>query len=407
MREALAIRGGVRVGPACLPGLAVTELALTDFRSYERLQLSLGAAPVVLTGANGAGKTNVLEAISFLVPGRGLRRARQSDLLREGAPAGACWGVAATIAAATGAVRIGTGRDPRAVGRADEDEPGEDDAPQIERRLVRIDGETARGPAALAAVMRALWLTPEMDGLFLDGAATRRRFLDRTIEGLDDGHGERLNAYRRAMRERSRLLRAGRADPLWLDALEDRMACDGVAIAAARIEAVRRIGAIAAQGFGPFPGAVMDMAGDVEVWLAEMPALEAEGRLRDALSMSRDEDAITGGALMGPHKSDLRVRHGDKDLSAERCSTGEQKALMIAMILAIAVLQVREQGAAPVLLLDEVAAHLDAGRRQALFERILDLGAQAWMTGTEAAAFAGLGQRAQHMRVENGTMRPI
>jgi len=405
VREALAIRGGVRARPAFGPALAVTELALTDFRCYERVRIAAEAAPVVLVGANGAGKTNVLEAISLLVPGRGFRRARQAELRRDDAPADSCWGVAATVATAKGEVRIGTGRDPRAAARFEDDEAADDDATHSERRLVRIDGLPARGPAALGEVMRAVWLTPEMDGLFLEGASSRRRFLDRAIVGLDDGHGTRLNAYQRAMRERSRLLRTGRADPLWLVALEDRMACDGVAIAAARIDAAARIGAIAAEGYGPFPGAIMAMEGEVEAWLAEMPALEVEACLREALVASRNEDAITGGAASGPHRSDLRVRHSHKDLAAERCSTGEQKALMIAMILAIAVLQAREQGSAPVLLLDEVAAHLDAARRQALFERILDLGAQAWMTGTDSAAFAGLADRAQVLSVGDGTVR--
>ena len=328
-------------------------------------------------------------------------------MLRDDAPADLCWGIAATIATASGAVSVGTGRDPRAAGRGEDDEAADDDIIQNERRLVRIDGLPARGPAALGEVMRAVWLTPEMDGLFLEAASSRRRFLDRAIEGLDDGHGARLNAYQRAMRERSRLLRAGRADPLWLAALEDRMACDGVAIAAARLDAVARIGAIAAEGFAPFPGAVMTMEGDLEAWLTERPALEAEGRLREALMASRNEDAITGGAAPGPHRSDLRVRHSHKDIAAGRCSTGEQKALMIAMILAIAVLQAREQGSAPVLLLDEVAAHLDGARRQALFERILDLGAQAWMTGTDPGAFAGLAGRAQTFSVGDGAVRPL
>ena len=407
MREALAIEGGRRPRPAFGPALAVGSLALTDFRCYERLRLDVEAAPVVLVGANGAGKTNVLEAISLLVPGRGMRRAKLAELLRDDAPADLCWGIAATIATASGAVSVGTGRDPRAAGRGEDDEAADDDIIQNERRLVRIDGLPARGPAALGEVMRAVWLTPEMDGLFLEAASSRRRFLDRAIEGLDDGHGARLNAYQRAMRERSRLLRAGRADPLWLAALEDRMACDGVAIAAARLDAVARIGAIAAEGFAPFPGAVMTMEGDLEAWLTERPALEAEGRLREALMASRNEDAITGGAAPGPHRSDLRVRHSHKDIAAGRCSTGEQKALMIAMILAIAVLQAREQGSAPVLLLDEVAAHLDGARRQALFERILDLGAQAWMTGTDPGAFAGLAGRAQTFSVGDGAVRPL
>lgn len=400
MREAVLIRGGARVSPAPA-ALAVTQLAVTDFRCYENLRLTVETGPVVLFGPNGAGKTNLLEALSLLVPGRGLRRARQSDLLREGAGADGRWAVSANVAAAAGEVRIGTGRDPRAAAPGEEDGNGDDEMSPPERRLVRIDGQPRR-PTALAEVMRVVWLTPEMDRLFLDGAPARRRFLDRAIQGLDRGHAARLNAYQKALRERSRLLRAGRADPLWLEALEDRMACDGVAIAAARIEAVHCIGAVAADGFAPFPGAVMTMEGGVEQTLASVPALEAEVRLRDALARSRAEDALTGGAAHGPHRSDLRVRHRPTNRPAERCSTGEQKALMIAMVLAVAQLQAREQAGAPVLLLDEVAAHLDAARRDALFGRILELGAQAWLTGTDRAAFAGLEARAQMFRLGAG-----
>jgi DNA replication and repair protein RecF len=401
VREALLIDGGARAAFA-FP-LAVTELALTDFRGYAGLRLAAEPGPVVLLGPNGAGKTNLLEALSLLVPGRGLRRARQADLLREDASPEACWAVSAVVASDRGAVRIGTGRDPKSARAEPEDENGEEDAGAPERRLVRIDGQ-ARTPAALDTVMRAVWLTPEMDRLFLDGASGRRRFLDRAIQGLDKGHGTRLNAYQKALRERSRLLRMGRADALWLDALEDRLACDGVAIAAARIHAVERLGAVAAKGFGPFPGAELEMAGEVEQDLSEVPALEAESRLRAALARSRDADAATGGAAVGAHRSDLRVRHLPSGRPAERCSTGEQKALMIAMVLAIAELQVREQGAAPVLLLDEIAAHLDAARREALFERLLDLGVQAWMTGTERDAFAALSGRAQMYRLRDGNL---
>ncbi|HLF59296.1 MAG TPA: DNA replication/repair protein RecF [Alphaproteobacteria bacterium] len=400
MREAVLIQGEVRAYQAPAP-LAVTQLALTDFRCYASLRLSAACGPVVLYGPNGAGKTNLLEALSLLVPGRGLRRARQADVLREDAGTEACWAVAASVATQEGEVRIGTGRDPRAAARDEEDVNGDDETSAPERRLVRIDGEP-RGPAALGEVMRAVWLTPEMDRLFIDGASARRRFLDRAIQGLDRGHAARLNAYQRTLRERSKLLRGMRADPLWLDVLEDRMACDGVAIAAARIHAAERISAVASEGFGPFPGAMMKMEGAVEDSLAEVPALEAETRLHDALTRSRAEDAMTGGAAVGPHRSDLRVRHRATNRPAERCSTGEQKALMIAMVLAIAVLQAREQGAAPILLLDEVAAHLDSARRGALFERILDLGAQTWMTGTGPAAFAGLEGRAQAFRVGDG-----
>lgn len=406
MREAILIRSeAAGREPQSAVAIAVTRLLLTDFRCYASLRIAVEREPVVLFGPNGAGKTNVLEALSMLVPGRGLRRARQADLLRDDADASGCWAVAATVATPQAEIQIGTGRDPRAVRAEDDEIAGDDDAAGPERRLVRIDG-ASRSPAALGDILRAVWLTPEMDRMFLDGSSARRRFLDRAIHGLDRGHATRLNAYQRALRERARLLRSNRADPLWLDALEDRMACDGVAIAAARIEAARRIGDVAAQGFGPFPGAIMAMEGDVERSLAEVPALEAEARLREALAASRGEDAMTGGAAVGPHRSDLRVRHSAKNRPAEGCSTGEQKALMIAMVLAIARLQARELGAAPILLLDEIVAHLDAARRGALFDHILELGAQAWLTGTDRTAFAELEGRAQFLRAGAGAANP-
>jgi DNA replication and repair protein RecF len=400
VRKAVLIHGEARASETAV-SLAVTQLALADFRSYASLRLAVSAGPVVLCGPNGAGKTNLLEALSLLVPGRGLRRARQADLLREDADAEACWAVSAGVETPRGEIRVGTGRDPRAAARDDEDASGDDETSAPERRLVRIDG-TPRGPAALGETMRMVWITPEMDRLFLEGAAARRRFLDRAIHGLDRGHAARIAAYQRALRERSRLLRGPRADPLWLDALEERLAGDGVAIAAARVHAAERVSAVAARGFGPFPGAEMEMEGAVERSLAEVPALEAEARLRAALRQSRAEDAATGGAAHGPHRSDLRVRHSALGRPAERCSTGEQKALMIAMVLAIADLLAREHEAAPILLLDEVAAHLDSARRGALFEHILGLGTQAWMTGTEPGVFAGLQGRAQIFRVGEG-----
>lgn len=401
MREATLIRGEMREHPA---PLAVTRLWLTDFRCYASLRMETDGTPVVLFGPNGAGKTNLLEALSLLVPGRGLRRARQADLLRHGAATDACWAVAASVSTAEGEIRLGTGRDPRAAARI-EDEEGEEEATMPERRLARIDGETST-PAKLGAVFAALWLTPEMDRLFLDGASGRRRFLDRAVYGLERSHATRVNAYERAMRERARLLRAGRADPLWLDALEERMASEGVAIAATRIEAAARISKIAAAGFGPFPGAVLALEGSVEESLSEMPALEAEMKLRQSLLQSRGDDALTGGASFGPHRSDLRVYHRVKNLAAELCSTGEQKALMIGMVLAIASLIAQERGCAPLLLLDEVAAHLDSLRRGALFEHLTEIGAQFWLTGTERETFGNLGVQAQFFRVGAGAAMP-
>ncbi len=364
--------------------LAVTRLDLCNFRNCASLRLEVEARPVVLTGPNGAGKTSLLEALSFLAPGRGLRHARASEVGRLEAGGGG-WTMAARIASPDGQISLGTGRDP--------------DGGQAARRLVRVNGTPARAQAALAECLSVVWLTPEMDRLFEDGAATRRRFFDRLVVGLDPAHAGRVQAYDRALRERARLLRDGARDPAWLDALEERMATEGVAIAAARREAAARLDALARDVTGPFPGAALAIEGEVEAWLDDRPALAAEDRLRQALAASRARDAEAGGAGHGPHRSDLRVRHLAMDRAAALCSTGEQKALLVAIVLAHARLLAAARGAAPVLLLDEVAAHLDEVCRRALFERLAELGVQAWLTGTDAGLFAPLGAWAQFLTV--------
>ena len=405
--------------------LTVARLALTDFRCYRSLRLEIDARPVVLFGPNGAGKTNLLEAVSLLAPGRGLRRARLADIERRGAAAP--WAVAATVETPRGPVAIGTGRDPRSGpggpaggdGDGDGDGGGGGGAPPGQagavfgspargpaRRVVKIDGARASGPAALSEIVHAVWLTPAMDRLFDGPGSVRRRFLDRVVYGLDPGHARRVSAYQRALRERARLLRSGARDRAWLEALEHGMAADGVAIAAARSQVGARLRAACAEGFGPFPGADLEVAGTVEGWLAAMPAVEAEDRLRARLAATRAQDAGTGGAAEGPHKSELRVRHGGNGMAAAQCSSGEQKALVVAIVLASAAVVAAARGAAPLILLDEVAAHLDPPRCRALFERIAALGAQAWLTGTDGAVFAGLGGAAQFFRVADATVTP-
>ena len=346
----------------------------------------------MLTGSNGAGKTNVLEALSFLAPGRGLRRAKAEDLLRAGSGQ-APWGVAASVRTPEGDVEIGTGRDPDAAlaGR--------------EKRLVRIDGQTARGQVELAEHMSAVWLTPQMDRLFLEGASARRRFLDRLIYGFDPAHAGRVSAWEKAARERNKLLGDGNRDASWLKALEGTMAEKGVAVAAARLDMAVRLDAACQRAEGPFPRAKVAVSGTVEGWLADgRPALEAEDRLGDILARSRDDDARSGSASDGPNRSDMAVTHIAKDMPAGLCSTGEQKALLIAIVLADARLRAAERGAPPVLLLDEVAAHLDEERREALFHEIEALGGQAWLTGTDETAFAPLKGRAKFLRVEDAVV---
>jgi DNA replication and repair protein RecF len=367
--------------------LSVSRLALTQFRSYETARLEADGRPVVLFGENGAGKTNLLEALSFLTPGRGLRRARLAECDRLGGEGP--WGIAATVEGPRGPVRLGTGR-----------EAGED------RRTIRIDGANAKGQAALAEHVNVVWLTPQMDGLFRESAGNRRRFLDRLVWGFDPEHASRVTIYDNALRERARLLREGRGDPAWLGALEDRMARYGVAIAAARRDVAHRVDAACAAAHGPFPRARLAAVGAVETFLDEGPALAAEDRLREGLAASRRQDGETGGAAIGPHRSDLAVTHPN-GVAAPHCSTGEQKALLVAILLAHARLQSALRGATPLLLLDEVAAHLDELRRRALFEALIEGGAQAWLTGTDASVFAPLAGTAQFVKVASGQLSVV
>jgi DNA replication and repair protein RecF len=381
---------------------SVARLSLTDFRGYARLRLDLDPAPVVLTGPNGAGKTNLLEAVSFLAPGRGLRRARLAELDRRAAPgsddrgadAASPWAVSALVETAHGRVHIGTGRD-----------SGEGDK-LSERRVVRIDGHPARGQKDLAEHVAVVWLTPELDRLFLDGSSARRRFVDRVVYGFQPGHAGEVSAYETVMRERARLLTEGGADAAWLDALEDGMARHGVAIAAARAEVVRRLDAAAGSRPGPFPAARLALAGDIDTALGQAPAVAVEDAARAALKAARGHDAVHGGAAWGPHRTDLLVRYAAKDCPARDCSTGEQKALLLSITLAVARELAAERGEAPLLLLDEVVAHLDGARRAALFDEISALGAQAWLTGTDDELFQGLRGRAAFFRVLDATVMP-
>jgi len=353
---------------------AVERLVLTEFRCYAEARLAVGPGPIVLTGPNGAGKTNLLEAISFLAPGRGLRRAKLSEIDRRGA-AGP-WALALRLATAAGPLEIGTGRDAA--------------SDSGERRLLRIDGARVKSQAELARLVSLVWLTPQMDRLFTEGSGARRRFLDRLVLGFDAEHASRLSAYERAMRERLTLLRDGGADLAWLSALEQEMAANGIAIAAARAQTVARLDRDCAAAAGPFPQARLAMAGEVDRWLDRMPALAAEDALRQRLQAQRRGDGDAGATAFGPHRSDLAVAHVGNALPAALCSTGEQKALLLAILLAEARVLAQARGAAPIMLLDEVAAHLDAARRAALFSEILALKTQVWLTGTDAALFAPL-----------------
>lgn len=372
--------------------LAITRLALANFRSYATAEFACAPRPVVLVGPNGAGKTNILEAISLLSPGRGLRSARLVEHVRRapnGDTANGLWAVAATVLRQDGPWEIGTSLAPGASGAG-------------ERRLVKLNGAQIQGSAELAEIVHLLWLIPAMDRLFLEGSGGRRRFLDRLVMGLDPAHARRAGRYERSMRERLRLLKEGRRDPVWLAGLEQEMANSGAAVAAARARTVEQLNAelIARGRTGAFPCAQLSLEGEIDSLVAELEVDDAATEFSARLEASRRKDAEAGRTLIGPHVSDLQVRHAAKRAPAAACSTGEQKALLISMVLAHAwVLRNREDGRTPILLLDEVAAHLDERRRRALFDEIIALEAQAWMTGTDVALFAGMSGRAETIHV--------
>ena len=370
--------------------IAVSRLMLTDFRGYAKARLAVEPCPVVLYGANGAGKTNLLEALSFLAPGRGLRRAKLSEIDRREQVGP--WALAAAVATPSGEIEIGTGRD--------------ETSDSGERRHLRIDGSPAKSQQELAERFGLAWLTPQMDRIFIEGASSRRRFLDRLVTGFDPGHWARLNAYEKALRERARLLRDGPQDPAWLSALEDAMAENGVALAAARVEAVAKLDAACRSAKGPFPRAGLAVAGSVEASVQSRPALASEDEFRRTLMDSRRLDAESGVTQNGPHRSDLLVQHLGTGVEASSCSTGEQKALLISITLAYARLTAAMRGHAPLLLLDEITAHLDAERRSALFAAILDLKAQAWLAGTDAALFEELRGAAQFFAISQAAIAP-
>jgi DNA replication and repair protein RecF len=366
----------------------LSRLKLTDFRNYAAVSLSLDGRHVVLTGDNGAGKTNLLEAVSFLSPGRGLRRSVLTDVTRIGADGG--FAIFADIEGMEGEVAIGTGI-----------EPGEGES--VSRKL-RINGTSAKSTEELSDHLNVVWLTPAMDGLFTGSSSDRRRFLDRLVLSLDPSHGRRANDFERSMRSRNKLLSEGRFDPAWLTAIEAQMAELGIAMAAARHEMLGLLQSLSTHAVEtPFPTPVLTLEGFMDGRM-DRPAADLEDDYVEALRSGRGRDAAAGRTLDGPHRSDLLVRHGQKDIEASRCSTGEQKALLIGLILAHARLTADMTGYAPILLLDEIAAHLDEGRRATLFDLVDGLGGQSFMTGTDGSMFAALGERAQFFTVTGGSV---
>jgi len=367
----------------------IRRLTLSNFRSYRAAQLEVGARPVVLVGPNGAGKTNLIEAISFLAPGRGLRRATLAEVaFVEG---DGSWAVAADVEGELGLATLGTGIE----APADED--------TTVSRKCRIDREPVSSASAFADHLRVVWLVPAMDQLFTGPASERRRFLDRLALAVDAEHASRVSALERALRSRNRLLEEARPDPHWLDAIEHETAELAVAVAALRAETVTRLAAaLQARRGSPFPSAEIALEGWMEKLLPQHPAREIEDRYRAVLRDNRTRDAAAGRTLDGPHLTDLVVAYAPKDIPAADASTGEQKALLIGLVLAHAGLIGEMTGFAPVLLLDEVVAHLDPGRRAALYAELDTLGAQVFMTGADPAAFTDIAAGAELFDVSPG-----
>jgi DNA replication and repair protein RecF len=388
------------------PSTWVRQLTLTNFRNYASATIDCGAHPVILTGHNGAGKTNILEAVSLLAPGQGLRRAAYADMRRAGHEADG-WALSAQLVSGPDDVRIGTGLAPTPETAAPSRPTGS--------RLVRIDGAPQKSSTALADYVEMVWLTPALDSLFTGAASDRRRFVDRLTLCLAPAHARNSSQFERAMRQRNKLLDIGTRSDAEFEGLEDIMATTGAAIAAARVATIdavaRTIAARHAEtGDGPFPWAEIAIEGTIEDLLqrGEADATTAPTIYRYRLAENRYRDRAAGRTLEGPHRSDLVVTHGPKQMRARLCSTGEQKALLVGLVLAHAeMLGQRSDGGAPILLLDEVAAHLDVHRRTALFEILLRLGTQAWMTGTDAAVFAPLSGNATHYAVDAASVAKI
>ena len=371
---------------------SIRRLTLTNFRNYHAASVDVGGSLVVLTGENGAGKTNLIEAISLLGPGRGLRRATFEEVaFFEG---DGSWAVSAEIEGMLGLATLGTGVAPPAAEEA------------ARSRECRVDREPVGSAAAFADHLRVVWLTPAMDPMFRGPGSERRRFLDRLVLAVDAEHQGRVNALERALRSRNRLLEDPRPDPHWLDAIEHETAELAVAVAAGRAETVRRLqAALAARKDDAFPSAAIALDGWMERLLPDHPAVEIEERYRGILKDNRARDAAAGRTLDGPHLTDLVVHFPLKAISAADASTGEQKALLIGLVLAHANLVADMTGFAPVLLLDEVIAHLDPARRTALYDALGRLGAQVWMTGADPAAFADAAARAEVFTVSAGRVQ--
>ena len=370
----------------------ISRVFLQHFRSWEHLSFGCETTPVILTGPNGAGKTNILEALSLLAPGQGLRSAKLSHITSHAHASHTPWSVSVHV-------REGS-LSPMVLGTSLEMRDGK------ERRVIQLDGRHGVPQSELPQVLGVVWLTPAMDRLFMDAAASRRRFLDRLVAMFAPHHASLVAKYEYCVRERLRLLKDGRSSPQWLDALEEKAAQAAVAIAAARLSLVERLNGAKELALGFLPRPSLSLEGDVEDLVRAHPALRAEEDFQKMLAASRTLDAGSGRTQCGAHKSDLIVTYEGR-VPAASCSTGEQKALLLSLMMAAVRLRARTREGVPLLLLDEVIAHLDEGRRVALLEEISHLNIQTWMTGTHPCAFASMKGRMQHFQLENGTLTPL
>ncbi len=367
---------------------AIEHITLTNFRNYETARLQSDASIVVITGENGAGKTNLLEAVSLLSPGRGIRQAQTSDLKSRFTIANDVmpdlWGVAGEI----DGVMISTGANPK--------------NRQAKRRVVRINGVAVAGQYVLSDHVAMVWLTPQMDGIFLQDAGARRRFLDRLVYAFDPAHAGRVARYEKIMRQRNRLLKDGVTDLVWFEALHRQMSETGVAIADARLRMIERLNTISQTMDTSFPRPILSLRGLVEEQLLKgVAAVQIEEEFYACLNQNIQTDREKGKTTQGPHRSDMHAVHGVKNMPADLCSTGEQKALLIGIVLAHALMLQNDHKRPPVLLLDDIAAHLDEYRRNALFDFVQTTAMQCWMTGTERDAFAALKNQALFAHVKD------
>lgn len=389
----------------------VTRLTLTDFRNYQFLRINAELCPIVISGENGSGKTNILEAVSFLTPGRGLRGARLADIKRivpqcihdEYGPTAITpvnWAIAAEVCKGEEIINIGTAveQSAREAGEAD------DELRSFERRIVKIDGNKVSSQTELGKYISAIWLTPQMDRLFRGGSQPRRNFLDRLVYAFDTEHAKRTATFDHLYKEWYRLLKEGKQDNFWLSSLEENMAATGVAIAAARREQTARLNTfIEHEPDDVFPSVRLELDGTVEKMLDSMPAVEAEDKYRQILCKQR-RNVLYNDNVDGVNRTDFKVYYRKKGMPADLCSTGEQKSLLISIILAQSKCQTLHKGFAPILLLDEVVAHLDDLKREALLEKIKELEVQAWITTTNPELFLSLKEDALFLRVENNTV---